>query len=231
MENKVPTHVGLIMDGNGRWAKKRNLPRSMGHQKGYQNLEKLNKHIFQKGIKILSIYALSTDNFKRPKKEIDYLLELFLDKFSKQKDFYIENNIKVVFSGRKNHFNDKVINVMDEIENETKNNSKAIFNICFDYSSRNEIIDAIKRIKNIDEIDQETFNKYLYHDLPPIDFLIRTSGEMRLSDFMLWQSAYAELYFPETLFPDFNNEEFDKAIEIYNKRSRRYGGLWWKQEL
>lgn len=225
MENKVPTHVGLIMDGNGRWAKKRNLPRSMGHQKGYQNLEKLNKHIFQKGIKILSIYALSTDNFKRPKKEIDYLLELFLDKFSKQKDFYIENNIKVVFSGRKNHFNDKVINVMDEIENETKNNSKAIFNICFDYSSRNEIIDAIKRIKNIDEIDQETFNKYLYHDLPPIDFLIRTSGEMRLSDFMLWQSAYAELYFPETLFPDFNNEEFDKAIEIYNKRSRRYGGL------
>lgn len=225
MENKVPTHVGLIMDGNGRWAKKRNLPRSMGHQKGYQNLEKLNKHIFQKGIKVLSIYALSTDNFKRPKKEIDYLLELFLDKFSKQKDFYIENNIKVVFSGRKNHFNDKVINVMDEIENETKNNSKAIFNICFDYSSRNEIIDAIKRIKDIDEIDQETFNKYLYHDLPPIDFLIRTSGEMRLSDFMLWQSAYAELYFPETLFPDFNNEEFDKAIEIYNKRSRRYGGL------
>lgn len=231
MENKVPTHVGLIMDGNGRWAKKRNLPRSMGHQKGYQNLEKLNKHIFQKGIKVLSIYALSTDNFKRPKKEIDYLLELFLDKFSKQKDFYIQNNIKVVFSGRKNHFNDKVINVMNEIENETKNNSKAIFNICFDYSSRNEIIDAIKRIKDIDEINQETFNKYLYHDLPPIDFLIRTSGEMRLSDFMLWQSAYAELYFPETLFPDFNNEEFDKAIEIYNKRSRRYGGLWWKQEL
>ncbi len=231
MENKVPTHVGLIMDGNGRWAKKRNLPRSMGHQKGYQNLEKLNKHIFQKGIKVLSIYALSTDNFKRPKKEIDYLLEIFLDKFSKQKDFYIQNNIKVVFSGRKNHFNDKVINVMNEIENETKNNSKAIFNICFDYSSRNEIIDAIKRIKDIDEIDQETFNKYLYHDLPPIDFLIRTSGEMRLSDFMLWQSAYAELYFPETLFPDFDNEEFDKAIEIYNKRSRRYGGLWWKQEL
>ena len=114
---------------------------------------------------------------------------------------------------------------LNEIENETKNNSKAIFNICFDYSSRNEIIDAIKRIKDIDEIDQETFNKYLYHDLPPIDFLIRTSGEMRLSDFMLWQSAYAELYFPETLFPDFNNEEFDKAIEIYNKRSRRYGGL------
>ena len=225
MENKVPTHVGLIMDGNGRWAKKRNLPRSMGHQKGYQNLEKLNKHIFQKGIKVLSIYALSTDNFKRPKKEIDYLLEIFLDKFSKQKDFYIQNNIKVVFSGRKNHFNDKVINVMNEIENETKNNSKAIFNICFDYSSRNEIIDAIKRIKDIDEIDQETFNKYLYHDLPPIDFLIRTSGEMRLSDFMLWQSAYAELYFPETLFPDFDNEEFDKAIEIYNKRSRRYGGL------
>ena len=225
MENKVPTHVGLIMDGNGRWAKKRNLPRSMGHQKGYQNLEKLNKHIFQKGIKVLSIYALSTDNFKRPKKEIDYLLELFLDKFSKQKDFYIQNNIKVVFSGRKNHFNDKVINVMNEIENETKNNSKAIFNICFDYSSRNEIIDAIKRIKDIDEIDQETFNKYLYHDLPAIDLLIRTSGEMRLSDFMLWQSAYAELYFPETLFPDFNNEEFDKAIEIYNKRSRRYGGL------
>lgn len=235
MEDKleIPNHVGLIMDGNGRWATSKGLSRSEGHKAGYLNLEKLNKYIFKKGVNVLSIYALSTDNFKRPKQEINYIINLFLNNFFKEKDFYQKNNIKVVFSGRRNHFSEKVLKAMDDIVEQTKNNTSAIFNICFDYSSRNEIIDALEKIKedNINNLDQETFNKYLYHDLPPIDLLIRTSGEQRLSDFMLWQVAYAELYFPKTMFPDFDEKEFDLAILEYNKRNRKFGGIKWKQEL
>ena len=223
MELIIPTHVGLIMDGNGRWALEKGQKRSDGHLAGYNNLLNLNKHIFDKGVKVLSIYALSTDNFKRPKKEIDFILNLFLNNFMKEKNYYIDNNIKVVFSGRKDLLNDKLIKAMNEIENETKNNNKAIYNICLNYSSQNEIIDALNKIDK--KITKEDFHKYLYNDLPPIDFLIRTSGEQRLSDFMLWQAAYAELYFPKTYFPDFNEEKFDKAIIEFNKRNRRFGGL------
>ena len=226
-KNVMPNHVGLIMDGNGRWATERKLPRSKGHEAGYLNLKKLNRYIFNSGVKILSIYALSTDNFKRPKAEIDYLMKLFLNNFMKEKDFYIENNIKVVFSGRKDLLSKEVLKAMDKIVNCTKDNTKAIYNICWNYSSKNEIIDTCKKIikNNEKEITQEVFNKYLYNDLPPIDLLIRTSGEQRLSDFMLWQAAYAELYFPSTLFPDFDNHEFDLAILEYNKRNRRFGGI------
>lgn len=225
-----PNHVGLIMDGNGRWATNKGLSRSQGHKAGYLNLKKLNKYIFNKGIKILSIYALSTDNFKRPKKEINYLIELFLENFLKEKEFYQENDIKVIFSGRKDNFNQKVLLAMDEITEVTKNNTKAIYNICWNYSSKNEIIDAYNRLiaDHVENLDQSVFNKYLYHDLPPIDLLIRTSGEQRLSDFMLWQVAYAEMYFPKTLFPDFDEKEFDLAILEYNKRNRKFGGIKWK---
>lgn len=223
MELISPTHVGLIMDGNGRWAEGKGKKRSDGHLAGYNNLLSLNKHIFDIGVKVLSIYALSIDNFKRPKKEIDFILNLFLNNFMKEKDYYINNNIKVVFSGRKDILNDKLIKAMDDIENETKNNNKAIYNICLNYSSQNEIIDALNKIDK--KITKEDFHKYLYNDLPPIDFLIRTSGEQRLSDFMLWQAAYAELYFPKTYFPDFNEEKFDEAIIEFNKRNRRFGGL------
>lgn len=226
-KNVMPNHVGLIMDGNGRWATERKLPRSKGHEAGYLNLKKLNRYIFNSGVKILSIYALSTDNFKRPKAEIDYLMKLFLNNFMKEKDFYIENNIKVVFSGRKDLLSKEVLKAMDKIVNCTKDNTNAIYNICWNYSSKNEIIDTCNKIieNNEKEITQEVFNKYLYNDLPPIDLLIRTSGEQRLSDFMLWQAAYAELYFPSTLFPDFDNHEFDLAILEYNKRNRRFGGI------
>ncbi|MEG0026455.1 MAG: polyprenyl diphosphate synthase [Bacilli bacterium] len=222
-----PKHIGLIMDGNGRWAIKHRLNRSLGHKAGYDNLQKLNKYIFARGVKVLSIYALSTENFKRPKEEINYILELFLNFFMKEKEFYIKNNIKVIFSGRRENFSNKVLDAMDIIIDGTKNNTKAIYNICFNYSGQNEIIDACTNLikEKVTNLDSTNFQKYLYHDLPPIDFLIRTSGEQRLSNFMLWQAAYAELYFTKVLFPDFDCQEFDKAINIYNKRIRKFGGI------
>lgn len=226
----IPTHVGFILDGNGRWAKEKGMTRSEGHQAGFDNLKNLSKYIFNKGVKILSVYAFSTENFKRSNKEVDFLMNLFTKAFKEYANELKENGIKVVFSGRKSEPLPKaVIKTMEEAEALTKDCDKGIFNICINYGSRFEIIDAVKRItedkiesKNITE---ELFNKYLYQDLPPIDLLIRTSGELRLSNFMLWQSAYAEFYFPQIYFPAFKESDFDDAIDIYNDRDRRFGGI------
>lgn len=227
---KMPNHVGFILDGNGRWAKERGLSRSEGHQEGFENLKELSKYIFNRGVKILSVYAFSTENFKRSKEEVDFLMNLFVKKFKEYAKELKENNIKVVFSGRREEpLPRKVIEAMKESEEITKDCDSGIFNICINYGSHAEIIDAVKKIvkDNIDveALDEETFNKYLYQDLPPLDLLIRTSGEVRLSNYMLWQAAYAEFYFPETYFPAFKNEDFDKAIEAYNNRDRRFGGI------
>lgn len=231
-EVSLPRHVGIIMDGNGRWATKRGLKRSMGHKAGADNLEKLLNYIFNLGIKYVSVYAFSTENFKRSVEEVTYLMDLFVKYFSKKKKIFIKNGLKVIFSGSKNNLRDDVIASMNDLEDSTKDLDKGVFNICLNYGSRLEIIDATKKIvedvKNglldINELNEETYSKYLYQDLPDIDFVIRTSGELRTSNFMLWQSSYAEYYFPQTLFPDFDSKEFDKALEEYSKRSRRYGG-------
>ena len=226
---KIPTHVGIILDGNGRWATSRNLPRSAGHKAGYENLRKLIKYIFNKGIKVLSIYAFSTENFARDKEEVDYLMNIFVKAFSLEKNKLMKNNIKVVFSGRDNPLPKNVIETRNKLEELTKNNTGGLLNICLNYGGRSEIIDACKKIikDNIDieSIDEELFSKYLYKDLPPIDFMIRTSGELRLSNFMLWQNSYAEFYFPKTYFPDFNEEEFDNALLEYTTRDRRFGKI------
>ena len=226
---KIPTHVGIILDGNGRWATSRNLPRSAGHKAGYENLRKLIKHVFHRGIQVLSIYAFSTENFARDKEEVDYLMNIFVKAFSLEKNKIMKNNIKVVFSGRDNPLPKNVIETRNKLEELTKNNTGGLLNICLNYGGRSEIIDACKKIikDNIDieNIDEELFSKYLYKDLPPIDFMIRTSGELRLSNFMLWQNSYAEFYFPDTYFPDFNEGEFDKALLEYTKRDRRFGKI------
>lgn len=231
-ENKIPIHVGLIMDGNGRWATERGLDRTCGHEAGYKTLKKLATHILKKGIKYLSVYAFSTANFKREKKEVDYLMNMFVTKFKKEENFFMEKNIKVVFSGIKENLRKDVIDSMNEISNLTKNNTAGVLNILLNYESQTEIVEACKKFTsevinkktNIDELNKESFNKYLFHDLPPIDFVIRTSGEYRLSNFMLYQLANAELYFPEIYFPDFDEKEFDKALIVYSKRDRRLGG-------
>ena len=229
----VPNHIGIIVDGNGRWAKEKGMTRSMGHKHGALMLDRIAKYANKIGVKVLSLYVFSTENFKRSEDEVNYLMELFVNKFEKEFEEYNKSNIKVVFSGRREPLNKKVLKAMDEITNKTKNNTNGIVNFCLNYGGRAEIIDAVKKINedinnnklNINDLNEENFNNYLYNDLPPIDLMIRTSGEMRLSNFMLYQNAYAEFYFPKTYFPDFDENEFDKAILEYNKRDRRFGGI------
>ena len=232
MENIfVPKHVGIIMDGNGRWAKMRGKKRSFGHLEGSKTLENIALYAIECGVQILSVYAFSTDNFKRSKEEVDYLMDLFIIMFNKKMKKIKDNDIKVIFSGRREPLRKDVLASMDKIVEETKNNKRGILNICLNYGGQEEIVDATKKIVelvnngelNIDDVDKNNFYKYLYNDLPPLDLLIRTSGEYRLSNFMPYQSTYSEFYFTDILFPDFDNREFDKAIESYNKRDRRFG--------
>ena len=232
-ELKIPTHVGIILDGNGRWAKERGLIRSAGHKAGYETLRKLVKYINDKGVKVLSVYAFSTENFKRSEDEVSYLMNLFLKVFKKDLAEFNDNNVKVLFSGRKEPLADDVWQAMKEMEETTKNNTGLILNICLNYGGQAEIVDATKKITEkvlngeitIDDINEEMFRQNLYKDLPPMDLMIRTSGEVRVSNFMLYEIAYAEMYFPQAYFPDFDEREFDKAIEVYNKRDRRFGGI------
>lgn len=232
-ELNIPNHVGIIMDGNGRWAKEKGLPRSMGHKAGSENLKDLIKHIFNKGINTLSVFAFATDNFKRSKDEVDYLMNLFVYMFEHDFNELKKEDIKVVFSGRRDKLNDSVLKAMDTISLETINKKKKILNICLNYDGQDEIVDAAKRISELvinKEINLKDINKDLvacnmYQYLEPLDFVIRTSGEYRTSNFMIWQASYAEYYFPKTYFPDFNEKEFDKALIEYTKRSRRFGGI------
>lgn len=228
----IPNHVGIIMDGNGRWAQKRGLARSLGHKAGADNLLSLCKHISKVGVKYLSLYAFSTENFKRESGEVNYLMNLFIELFNSKLKELSDNNVKVIFSGRREPLPEKVLKAMDEVVTYSENNTGLILNICINYGGRAEIVDMTKKLCELykdnritlDDIDYDLVNKNLYHELPDVDLVIRTSGELRISNFMLYQSSYAEYYFPETLFPDFNEEEFDKAILEFNKRNRRFGG-------
>ena len=226
-ELKIPKHVAIIVDGNGRWAKERGKSRLEGHDAGFQNLKKLSKYILKKGVQYLSLYVFSTENFKRNSEEVNHLMDLFVIMFHKEKDFFVKNNIKVVFSGRDEPLPKKVITTRDKLAKMTENNTGGVLNICLNYGGRAEIVDATKKIISAglkpEEITEEVFSHYLYQELPDVDLMIRTSGELRLSNFLLWQNSYAEFYFPETKFPDFSENDFDEAILVYNKRDRRFG--------
>ena len=219
----IPNHVAIILDGNGRWAKERGLKRTEGHREGYKTLKKISKYILHKGTKYLSVFAFSTENFNRPKEEVD----LFIKGFKNDTWYFNKENIRVVFSGRKEKLSKEVLEAMDIMEKDTLNNTGGILNICLNYGGRAEIVDAVNKIikDKKESITEEEFKKYLYQDLPDIDLMIRTSGEIRISNFMLWQLSYAELYFPNCYFPDFLEEEYDKALTEYTKRDRRFGGL------
>lgn len=228
----VPNHIAIIMDGNGRWAEKRGLKRSMGHLEGSKTLEKLAIHAIDMGVSILSVYAFSTDNFKRSEEEVKYLMDLVVKYFNTKFEKINKKGVKVVISGRKENLRADVIEAIKNIEEKTKNNTKGILNICLNYGGQEEIIDGAiklaKDIKNgldIKSFKREDFYHYLYHELPPIDLLIRTGGEERVSNFMLYQMSYSEFYFTDTYFPDFDKSEFNKAIFMYENRDRRFGGL------
>ena len=232
-ELNIPKHVGIIMDGNGRWAQERGMIRTMGHKNAIKTLKALCLHMADLGIKYASLYAFSTENFKREKSEVDYLMDLFITSFKKEFRFLIEKNVRVVFYGRREPLPQKVLDAMDKIVEDTKDNKDLVLNICLNYGSHAEMVDTTKKICemykkgdiSLDEIDEDFIQKNLYQDLPPLDFVIRTSGELRLSNFMMYQASYAEFYFPQVYFPDFTPEEFDKAMLVFNKRNRRFGGV------
>lgn len=228
----VPEHVAVIMDGNRRWAKKNNLPTRDGHRKGVVRVTELVRNSASLGIKYLSIYAFSTENWRREKKEIDHLMDLLVEFIAKELDNLNNNGVKITLMG---NIDDLPKKTREEVERSielTKNNTKLYFNIALSYGSRNEIIMAIKKIISdyenntidIDEISEESFKNYLYTcDMPDPDLLIRTSGEERLSNFLLYQLAYTEFYFTEVLWPDFDKQELLKAIENFQSRKRNYG--------
>jgi len=228
----IPSHVAIIMDGNGRWATKRGLNRSAGHLNGSKTLENLTIHALNMGVKVLSVYAFSTDNFKRSAEEIEYLMNLFIKMFNNKTNKIIKKGIKVIFSGRKTNLRDDVIKAMQEIEDISQNNTNGILNICLNYGGQEEIIDGAIKLAHdinngldINNFKREDFYKYLYQDLPPIDLLIRTGGELRVSNFMLYQMSYSEFYFTNTYFSDFDKSEFNKALFYYENRDRRFGNV------
>ncbi len=227
-------HLAIIVDGNGRWAKERGLIRSEGHKAGAKNLEKLILYISRNKLaNYLSLYVFSTENFARDEKEVNYLMELFLKWFKTVKDKYSKENIKVLFSGNKDLLNREIVDAIKKLEENTKNNTGLVVNFCLSYGGREEIITMAKKISqkvldgkiNIEDINEKLVSENMYYELPDIDFLIRTSGENRISNFMLWQISYAEFYFPMTYFPDFDEKCLDEAIKEYQKRDRRFGKI------
>ncbi|MFP3916219.1 isoprenyl transferase [Lysinibacillus telephonicus] len=230
----IPSHIAIIMDGNGRWAKKRAMPRIAGHHEGMKTVRKIARIADDLGINVLTLYAFSTENWKRPKTEVDYLMglpEKFLNSFLPE---IMERNIRVQMIGDKDALPANTQTALEEAMEKTKNNTGLILNFAMNYGSRSEIVKAFKDIMievsngnlTIDSIDENTVNQYLMtSQLPEPDLLIRTSGEVRLSNFMLWQLAYTEFWFTDTLWPDFDEQIFMEAIQAYQKRNRRYGGL------
>ena len=231
---KLPRHLAIILDGNGTWAKRRGLERNQGHKKGADALVEICRYARTIGIEYLTVFAFSTENWSRPRKEVNYLMRLLNIIVKKQRESIIKNNIQFKVIGTRAGLSDDQIKLIEDLEKETINNTGIHFNVAFNYGSYEEIIQAVKRISsdvkndliNVDDINPDLFSSYLYtKDNPPVDLLIRTSGQYRISNFLLWQIAYSELYFPDTLWPDFTPEELNKAIIEYSKRDRRFGGI------
>lgn len=227
MSLRVPNHIAIIMDGNGRWAKEKGMPRTYGHKAGADTLRKILTSCGELGIKYLTVYAFSTENWKRAKEEVETLMFLFKTYLKNEKKLLMKNNVKFLVSGRKEGVSKDLLAEISKLEEATKGNTGITLNIAFNYGGRAELVDAIKEIvkNNEKEITEETVEKYLYNQLPDPELLIRTSGEMRISNFLLWQIAYSEIYVTDTYWPDFNKDELIKAIESYQKRDRRFGGV------
>ena len=230
---QLPEHVAIIMDGNGRWAKKHHLNVSRGHRQGTENLREIIRHTDDLGIGVLSLYAFSTENWNRSEEEVGALMQLILDFFASEIDELDAKNVRILILGDKGRLPEKQREVLKEAEKRTGKNTGLRLNIAVNYGSRAEIVKAVQEIavavKNGDiraeEVSEQTVSDHLYTaGQPDVDLLIRTSGEQRLSNFLLYQNAYAEFIFPETLWPDFSVHDYDIALEAYGKRDRRYGG-------
>ena len=223
--NKIPAHVGIIMDGNGRWAKERGKNRSYGHRVGSDNVDKIATYAFESGVKVLSLYAFSSENWARPKEEVDELMRLLEVYFKKFINKVIKKDVRLCVMGDKSALSDRLQAVIREGEEKSKDNKSFILNIGINYGGRQEVVYAVNTlIKEEREITVESISEKLYTaPFGEPDLIIRTGGEYRLSNFMLYQGAYSELYFTDVLWPDFNEEEFEKALSSFSKRNRRYG--------
>lgn len=224
----VPTHLGLILDGNRRWAKSRGLPTVEGHRRGYETLKTIADTAFDKGVKFVSAFVFSTENWDRSKEEVGYLMDFTVRVATKDLDNLISKDRKVVFLGSKDRVPEKVANAIKQAEEKSKNNKGGTIALCFNYGGKQEIVDAVKKFiaegNSADDLTAEQLSSYLYHpDIPQIDLLIRTSGEQRISNFMLWRSAYSELYFTEKFWPDFDEADLDAAFSDFAQRHRRFG--------
>ncbi|TXK81943.1 isoprenyl transferase [Paenibacillus sp. N3.4] len=232
--DKVPAHIGIIMDGNGRWAKQRGLPRVAGHHSGMKNVKKITMAANDLGVKVLTMYAFSTENWKRPKDEVDFLMKLPQEFFPKEIEELIQNNVRIRMTGWKEGLPDYTLKAIEGAIERTKNNTGLILNFALNYGSRKEIMMGVQEmIRDVqagklqtEELDEAIFSSYmLTSELPDPDLLIRTSGELRLSNFLLWQLAYSELWFTEAYWPEFTETLFLEAIAEYQRRARRYGGI------
>lgn len=230
---RVPNHIAIILDGNGRWAKKRGMPRSFGHVKGCENLEDICEVAKELGVKYLTVYAFSTENWKRSKEEVDGLMKLFRNYLKKCIKISQKNNMRVKVIGDITAFDSDIQESIEKLEDFSKNFTDLHFQIALNYGSRDEITRAVNRMledqkagKLETPVSENTISGYLdTAGLPDPDLMIRTSGELRLSNYLLWQLAYSEFYFTDVPWPDFKKEELVKAIEKYNERDRRYGGV------
>ena len=233
-DKNLPAHIGIIMDGNGRWAKRKNLDRIMGHDKGYKVLKRIidfNKFI---GVKYITVYAFSTENWKRPENEVNFLMELAKKLVIEYTETLLKNDIRLMITGTEDNLSKDLLLLLQSSIDRTSHCKRYTLNIAFNYGGRKEILDAVKKIavesgkdsSLIENLDEDNFRKYLYHsDLPDVDLMIRTSGEIRTSNFLLWQSAYSELWFTKKLWPDFTPKDYCKAIVDYQKRQRRFGSV------
>jgi len=228
----IPNHVAVVMDGNGRWAKQRGLPRTAGHEAGEAALFDLVEGAIEIGVKEISAFAFSTENWNRPKMEVELLMSLLINSLKNELKTLQENNIRLNSIGNLDLLPKSAQKKLQEVIETTKNNSRMVLTLALSYGSREELINAVKNISNkvknniisIDKIDESIINQHLYtRDLPEVDLLIRTSGEHRISNFLLWQIAYSELYFTDVLWPDFKEDDLYQAIISYQKRERRFG--------
>lgn len=226
-KSALPKHIAFIMDGNGRWAKKRLMPREYGHKVGAQVFQKITEYCGDIGIHAVTVYAFSTENWRRPQNEVNAIFKLFDEYIEKAAKSLSEKNIRVIFLGDKSVFNEGLRQKMEKLERDSINNEK-ILNIAINYGGRDEICHAVNECikQGITNIAESDISAHLYtSQSPEPDLIVRTGGEYRLSNFLMWQSAYAELYFTDTLWPDMTSEQVDEAVRVFQSRNRRYGGV------
>lgn len=227
-KNKIPHHLAIILDGNGRWAKKKGLPRTIGHKMGAENIIRIVKHCQELGVKVLTLYCFSTENFKRPQPEVDYLMNLPIEYYQqyKEKVDFQKLPYKVVHVGKREQLKEELLVLIDEVEAKTNNNEGLLVNVAFNYGFYDELKRSLEKMNKAGDNDFSSENLISYLDVKiPVDLLIRTSGELRLSNFLLYQLAYSELYFTKKYWPAFKKRDLLRAFKSYQKRKRRYGGL------